>query len=38
MGVAYELRLLIWLFVGIVVAVPLTHFVMNLLERRGPKQ
>lgn len=37
-GVAYELRLLIWLFVAIVVAIPLTHFVMDRLERRGPKQ
>lgn len=37
-GVAYELRLLIWLFVAMFVAIPLTHFVMDRLERREPEQ
>jgi hypothetical protein len=38
MGVAYELRMLIGLFVAILVVLPVTHFVMDRLERRGPKQ
>ena len=33
-GVAYELRLLIALLVVIFVVPPLTHFVMDRLERR----
>jgi hypothetical protein len=37
-GVAYELRMLIGLFVAILVVLPVTHFVMDRLERRGPKQ
>ncbi len=37
-GVAYELRLLIALLDVITVAIPLTHFAIDRVKWRGPKQ